>query len=79
LWYLSYPNWPEPNLVMLNKALAQTKWTGEKLAEANWRDQVGKRLRRVGWDSILADVRPSVEPGFDLGILNLANLERARY
>jgi hypothetical protein len=77
LWYLSDPNWPGPNLVMLNNALAQTNWTGEKLTDANWRDLVSKRLRRMDWNSILEDVRPFVEPGFDLGLLNLANLERA--
>ncbi len=77
LWYLSDPTWPPPNLVLLNNALAQTGWPGEKLTEANWRDLVGERLRRLDWSHILADVRPFVEPGFDLSLLNLANLERA--
>ena len=29
LWNLSDPNWPQPNLVLLNNALAQTNWEGE--------------------------------------------------
>jgi hypothetical protein len=77
LWYLSDPTWPQPNLVLLNNALAQTNWSGEKLTEANWRDTVGERLRRLDWSSILADVRPFVEPGFNLSLLNLTNLERS--
>ena len=35
LWYLSDPTWPQPNLVLLNNALAQTNWAGGKLTEEN--------------------------------------------
>ncbi len=28
LWYLSDPAWPQPNLILLNNALAQTGWPG---------------------------------------------------
>ena len=76
LWYLSDPAWPPPNLVLLNNALAQTDWPGGILTEANWRERVRERLRLLDWYGILADVRPFVEPGFDLGLLTLANLER---
>lgn len=75
-WYLSDPTWPQPNLVMLNNALAQTNWQGGVLTEANWRERVHERLQRLDWKVILADVRPFVEPGFDLNLLTLANLER---
>ncbi len=77
LWYLSDPSWPEPNLILLNNALAQTNWSGEKLTEANWRETVDERLKRLDWRDILTDVRPFVEPGFDLKLLTLDNLERA--
>lgn len=76
LWYLSDPNWPLPNLVLLNNALAQTGWQGETLTEANWRDQVYARLRLLDWNGLQADVRPFVEAGFDLSMFTLANLER---
>jgi len=76
LWYLSDPTWPTPNLVLLNHALAQTSWQGGTLTEANWRELVRERLRLLDWNAILADVRPFVEPGFDLSLLTLANLER---
>jgi hypothetical protein len=76
LWYLSDPTWPLPNLVLLNNALAQTGWQGGTLTEANWRELVREHLRLLDWNAILADVRPFVEPGFDLNLLTLANLER---
>lgn len=76
LWYLSDPAWPEPNLVLLNNALVQTGWTGEILSSASWKEPVAKRLQRLNWDSVVDDVRPFVEPGFDLDLLTLANLER---
>ena len=77
LRYLSDPTWPPPNLVLLNNALAQTGWQGGALSATNWRDHVRERLRGLNWKSIQADVRPFVEPGFDPGLLTLANLERA--
>ncbi len=76
LWYLSDPTWPPPNLALLNNALAQTGWQGGVLMEASWREQVHERLLNLDWKDIRDDVRPFVEPGFDLGLLTLANLER---
>ena len=37
LWYLSDPDWPAPNLVLLNNALQQTGWDAESLTEDSWR------------------------------------------
>jgi predicted nucleotidyltransferase component of viral defense system len=76
LWYLSDPTWPAPNLVLLNNALKQTNWPGKELDETNWRKQVGERLQRLDWSDVRGDVRPFVEPGFDVGLLTLRNLEQ---
>jgi hypothetical protein len=76
LWYLSDPNWPPPNLIMLNNALAQTGWPGGMLTETNWHTQVRQRIQALNWDNIRADVRPFIEPGFDLNLLSQENLER---
>jgi hypothetical protein len=76
LWYLSDPGWPPPNFVLLNNALKQTGWQGGPLTESNWRERVRERLRLLDWKSLAADVRPFVEPGFDLSLLSLQNLER---
>jgi len=76
LWYLSDPTWPSPNLELLNHALAQTGWQGGALTSTNWREPVKARLRLLDWNGLQADALPFVEPGFDLGLLSLANLER---
>ena len=75
LWYLSDPTWPQPNLVLLNNALAQTNWNGEALTKDNWKEQLSLRLESLNWNGIVNDVRPFVEPGFDLTLLTLANLK----
>jgi hypothetical protein len=76
LWYLSDPTWPPPNLTLLNNALVQTGWNGGPLTSDNWRSLARERLQLLDWRAIAADAGPFVEPGFDLGLLTLANLER---
>lgn len=76
LWYLSNPDWPPPNLILLNHALAQTGWSGGEITEENWRGHVRERVRTLDWKGIQADVRLFVEPGFDLDLLTLSNMER---
>lgn len=75
LWYLSDPTWPQPNLVLLNNALAQTHWNGVTLTQDNWKEQVRMHLEKLNWGAVVNDVRPFVEPGFDLDLLTLANLQ----
>jgi hypothetical protein len=76
LWYLSDPQWPEPNLTLLNNALQQTGWQGERLTEDNWRAIVRNRLEAADWDQVVADVRPFLEPAADPGILQVENVLR---
>ena len=74
LWYLSAPDWPPPNLVLLNNALEQTGWTGGVLDEATWRLAVAARLKEANWAQAVADVRPFLEPGVDASLLSPENL-----
>lgn len=76
-WYLSDTNWPEPNLVLLNNALAQTNWGRGEINKENWKQFVFERIQPLNWSVILADVRPFVEPGFDLELLTRENLEKS--
>jgi hypothetical protein len=76
LWCLSAADWPAPNLALLNNALAQTGWRGPALDEATWRRAIAARLREADWSRAVADVRPFVEPGADVGLLTPENLER---
>ncbi len=58
LWYLAASDWPPPNLVMLNNALAQTGWTGGTLTADNWHDAIYRRLQQLDWAAVVADVQP---------------------
>jgi len=76
LWYLSDPAWPAPNLAFLNNALRQTGWPGPSLTPDNWREVIRNRLPTMGWEQIVADVAPFLEPGTDLDLLTLENILR---
>ncbi len=41
----------------------------------NWKELVFSRLQQVNWENIIEDVRPFVEPNFDLSLLSLENFE----
>jgi hypothetical protein len=74
LWYLSDPNWPAPNLVMLNNALLQSNWSGDLLTPENWRQAVRSRLQTLRWDQIQNDVGPFLERSAEIQLITLDNL-----
>jgi hypothetical protein len=57
-WYLSAPDWPAPNLTLLNNALEQTGWRGPHLTPETWRDTLHTRLKDIPWQQVRADVEP---------------------
>jgi len=74
LWYLSDPDWPAPNLTLLDNALQQTGWTGPSPTEHNWREMVRDRVQTMEWDTVVADVRPFLESSAELDLLTLENV-----
>lgn len=76
MWYLSDRTWPEPNLLLLNNALAQTDWLGPELTNDNWRPQLIARLADFDWNKIIADVAPFIEKQSDLTMLTLDNITK---
>jgi hypothetical protein len=76
LWYLSDPDWPAPNLTLLNNALQQTGWSGKLLTPGTWREAVRERLHAASWDQAVADVRPFLASGADAALLTPENLRR---
>lgn len=76
LWYLSDPDWPAPNLTLLNNALKQTRWIAEYPTEQTWRRIVSRRVEQLPWDRVVADVRPFVESGDDVDLLSRDNVLR---
>lgn len=74
LWYLSAPDWPRPNLNLLNHALDQTGWTEAPLTAENWRAMIREQLVRADWESILADASPFLLDSNETAFLNQNNL-----
>ncbi len=74
LWYLSDPEWPEPNLKLLNNALAQTYWQDAALTERNWRDNLRNRIEQLEWRNVRSDVAPFLERADELELLTRENL-----
>ena len=73
-WYLSDKNWPEPNLVFLNNALAQTDWQGPTLSAGNWREMLHARLGNISWVQVVDDVRPFIADTEELALLTRENV-----
>jgi hypothetical protein len=69
-WYLADPTWPEPNVLLLTNALAQTGWQGEPLTRTTWRAAVRERLQNADWDRARADVLPFLEREQDVLVVD---------
>lgn len=74
LWYLSDPEWPAPNLALLNNALTQTEWEGPEMTEENWRALTGRRLTALEWPRLVTDVRPFLERPSDAKLITRETL-----
>ena len=70
VWYLSDPDWPPPNLALLNAALRQTGWSGAKMTPASWRRAVAERLELLDWNRAASDVRPFLERAEDIELVD---------
>ena len=76
LWYLSDPDWPNPNLTLLQNALRQTGWDGPLPNENNWRDILCKGLGKIDWKRAVADVRPFLERTNEVDLLTRETFEK---
>lgn len=74
VWYLGDRDWPAPNLVLLNNALAQTGWQGAPLSQTSWVTAIRERLRSVRWEALAADVRPLLESPEERALLTRETL-----
>lgn len=55
VWYLSNPEWPEPNETLLASALVQGG-RSDIIGAAAWREALATRLREAPWDGVVTDV-----------------------
>ena len=63
-------------MTLLNNALQQTNWSGDRLGEENWRQILSDRLQTLSWERVVSDVRPFLEVDADVGLLTRENLLR---
>jgi hypothetical protein len=76
VWFLTDPSWPQPNVELLNNALAQTGWSGQPMEASTWRGVVVKRLERLNWAIAAKDVAPFLERPEESRLLTLAHLRQ---
>jgi len=75
-WYLSDPEWPPPNLVLLNAALRQTDWRGPEMTPHTWRRSLAERMDAMDWGRAVTDLRPFLERQEDIELVNRDDLLR---
>ena len=73
VWYLGDPDWPEPNLTLLNAALGQSGWRGPEMTAGTWPECVMQRLQALDWKRVAADVGPFLERDEDLALVSRDN------
>jgi hypothetical protein len=76
IWYLSDPDWPSPNLQMLNNALRQSGWKGDSLKEGTWPKTVSERLLELDWHRAVADLQPFVSSAVALETVTMENIQK---
>lgn len=75
VWYLADPEWPSPNLTLLNNALEQFQHPAAPLTETTWRRAVRARLADADPAAVAADVSPFLERAADRELLSRENLQ----
>ncbi len=66
-WYLTQPDWPDPNLMQLNAALAQSGWEMPVLTRSNWRAFVHQRVAALDWqENVVRDLQAFIiDPDYE--------------
>ena len=76
IWYLSDPDWPAPNLDLLNAALRQSGWQHGAMSPHTWRAAVRRRLDAMDWSKVALDVGQFLENEGDLALVTKDNALR---
>lgn len=74
-WYLSAPDWPEPNIPLLTNSLQQSGWQGPEVTSNSWRTVVAEKLRTLDWKAALSDVSPFLERPEDAAWIDSQRLQ----
>ena len=69
LWYLSRADSVDPNITLLQNALAQTGWSGPPVTAKNWREVIADKVAALDFAEIAEDVGPFLERPEDRALL----------
>ncbi len=69
LWYLSRADSVDPNVSLLQNALAQTGWNGPQVTLENWREVIAEEMIALDFVKIAEDVGPFLERPEDRALL----------
>jgi len=69
LWYLTRPDYADPNIPLLQNALAQTGWNGPRVTVGNWREIIAGKINELDFTKIGDDVGPFLERREDRALL----------
>lgn len=69
LWYLSRPDSADPNVFLLQNALAQTGWNGPQVTVENWQEVIAGKMVALDFAKIAEDVGPFLERPEDRALL----------
>lgn len=71
LWYLSNPEWPAPNLIMLQNALGQSAPADRRYHAAAWRELVLEHAEGTDFKAVRRDLLPFLEDQRDAEMVRL--------
>lgn len=69
LWYLSRPDYVDPNIPLLQNALTQTGWNSPQVTAENWRAVVADKILELDFAKIAEDVGPFLERPEDRALI----------
>ena len=65
-WFLRESPATQPNMDMLNNALAQSGWNGPSLSLADWREHIQTRLQGMDWEKVRTEAKTfAIDPETD--------------
>jgi hypothetical protein len=76
LWYMTSPEWPPPNMLMLGNALCQTGWPEERVHSLDVGDVLRTRFRSLDWAAVRRDVLPFLGKPEEVDLLNEQDMLR---
>lgn len=70
MWYMTDPDWPPPNMLLLRNALLQTGWTKKRVLSLDIGTELKNRYHSLDWTTVRRDILPFLERPAEAEVLN---------